>query len=107
MALGEISDYKLRLILKKLNIPIEGIYCKNEFPSNPEKGFYIINLEKSTDGNGTHWTALYVAGDNQNYYFDSFGFAPPKEIEDKLKVYYYNKKDLQNIEASSCGYYCF
>ena len=38
----------------------------------PISGNYIINLESSQDGNGTHWMGLKI--ENLNcVYFDSYG----------------------------------
>ncbi len=45
----------------------------------PFPGFYIINLQSSSQGNGTHWVALIIAK-GVSYYFDSFGASPPLEI---------------------------
>ena len=40
---------------------------------------YIINLESSNDGNGTHWLSLKI--ENRDcVYFDSYGMLPPEEI---------------------------
>ena len=46
-------------------------------------------------------------------YFDSMGFPAPQEVEEKIsKVvgnvvsYVYNEKQIQDIDSSSCGFYC-
>ena len=92
-------------ILKKFRIKYNGIYSKNELPNKLLDGFYIINLQSSKDGHGTHWTSLYKINDGLSYYFDAFGFPAPQEVIDKLHYYDYNHKDIQNIDSSSCGYY--
>jgi hypothetical protein len=63
-------------------------------------------MQSSDKGNGTHWIALYKINDGYSQYFDSFGFVPPLEIENKLHKYDYNDRDIQNINSTSCGYYC-
>lgn len=76
-----------------------GCFIKNQLPKL-QNGFYIINL------NGhSHWCCLYMDG-NQHYYFDPFGFVPPTEVENKIKPYYYNDEQIQDMNDSSCGYYC-
>ena len=49
---------------------------KNMKPINTN---YIVNLESSSMGNGTHWMALKI--ENKDcVYFDSYGMLPPEEI---------------------------
>jgi hypothetical protein len=98
-----LSDFDIYEILDHHNIKINGIYQKDKL-TDLCVGFYIINLQSSTEGNGTHWCALYYAGNSS--WFDSFGFVPPEEIELLLGDYNYNDNDLQNIDSSSCGFYC-
>jgi len=100
----EISNFDILNILGKKNISINGIFSKDLLPKL-KKGFYIINLEKSDQGNGTHWTTLYYDDDN-NFYMDSFGSPAPIEIQKHLKDYFYNDKQIQNINSEACGYYC-
>jgi hypothetical protein len=49
----------------------------------PKSGNYIINLESSTSGSGTHWMSMKISN-KQCFYQDSFGVIPPKEIIDFL-----------------------
>ena len=78
---------------------------KDELPSKLKKGFYVINLQSSNVGNGTHWTALYYSS-KHSFYFDPFGFLAPIEIEQKLNGYKYNDKQIQNLKSTACGFYC-
>ena len=64
-----LSDRDIIQILQNQNIHIHGIYMKDELPNKLTKGFYIVNLQSSTDGNGTHWVALYY-NPVCSYYFD-------------------------------------
>lgn len=99
-----LSDKDIIEILDHYKIPINAIKQKDRLNSL-KYGYYIINLQSSEDGNGTHWTALYY-NPEKSYYFDSFGFPPPEEIEQLLDKYEYNKHQIQNIDSSSCGFYC-
>lgn len=102
--LKELSNFDILNILDKKNISINGIFSKDLLPKL-QKGFYIINLENHNEGNGTHWTILYFDNDN-NFYMDSFGSPAPLEIQKHLKDYFYNDKQIQNINSTACGYYC-
>jgi hypothetical protein len=65
-----------------------------------QNGFYVINL------NGTsHWTML-CKDKGKFYYYDSFGFPPPQKLEDMIKDYYWNDRENQDLNQTSCGYYC-
>lgn len=75
-------------------------------------GVYILNLQSSHqcdyEGNcdGTHWTSVYVQP-TWYFYFDSFGFPPPREVSDQLrrKRQYYFKGIAQPFHSDLCGYY--
>lgn len=99
------SNTELLDILKNDNIKINGVFAKDQLKKPLKDGFYIINLDNS-DGPGTHWTALYKINDGFSFYYDSFGFIAPSEIEDLLHKYEYNKKQIQDIKSTSCGFYC-
>lgn len=102
--MNELSNFDMLEILDKKNLPINGIYSKDRLPSL-KKGFYIINIQNSDEGSGTHWTCLYYNNDD-SLYFDSFGFAAPMEVQQHLRNYSYNDKQVQNIDSTACGYYC-
>jgi len=104
--MNTLSDSEIYEICNKMRLPLVGIYFKDTLPSIMDIGFYIINLQSSLNtGSGTHWTAFYFDG-NKNLYWDSFGFLPPEETDERIEPYIYNKRDIQNIHSSSCGYYC-
>ena len=105
MVNNTLSNYDIDEILKNYKINYNGIYAKNELPEKLKNGFYVINMQSSMDGNGTHWVCLYKINDGYAQYFDSYGFVPPLDIENKLHKYDYNDRDIQNINSSSCGYY--
>jgi hypothetical protein len=100
------SNIDLIDILNKTNINnFNGVYPKDRLNKPLKNGFYIINLQDS-GGPGTHWTALYKINDGFSLYWDSFGFPPPENIEDIVYKYEYNKKQIQDIDSTSCGFYC-
>jgi hypothetical protein len=99
-----LSDYDIYQILKKNNLIINGIYTKDKLPSKLKNGFYIINMQDSTDGNGTHWTIL-LKNNNTIIYYDSFGVVGPETLTKRFKKYYYSLLQCQNVASSSCGFF--
>jgi hypothetical protein len=87
-----------------MGLPLKEILMRDEMNKLKVDGFYIINLDTSNN-NGTHWTALFFHP-LQSYYCDSFGFVPPLEVEQRIKPYLYNDKDMQDFNSEACGYYC-
>jgi hypothetical protein len=75
----------------------------------PKNGNYIINLESSSQGNGTHWLSIKIDGKNC-FYQDSFGIIPPKEVIDFCKRtpnsrLAFSEIQMQNIDTETCGWY--
>ena len=98
-----LSDKDIYEILDFHKIKINGIFqkdCIHEL----KPGFYVINLQSSSHGNGTHWCGLYF-DKNKSLWYDSYGFNCPVEIQNLLSKYEYNAFHIQNIDSSSCGYY--
>lgn len=114
-----MTNYDLLGAGIKYDIPIVGIFSKNQLPhsSNIREGGYIINLQNDKDefGNelgGTHWTGFYVEKNKKGkpdvVYYDSFGAGPPIDVQNFLRPlspYEYNDEVIQNINSSVCGYY--
>jgi hypothetical protein len=98
-----LTSYDIEELCQRYDIKMNGIYCRDEIPPHVHEGWYILNMDK-VSGEGTHWCCWRI-GDN-NMYFDSFGFPPPKELETKLKTYTYNAKKIQNLNSDSCGWFC-
>lgn len=104
--MNSLSDTEINEICTKMYLPLNGIYFKDSLPEILKVGFYIINLQSQNSlGRGTHWTTFYFDG-NKNIYYDSFGFPAPEETEERIEPYIFNNRDIQNINSSSCGYYC-
>lgn len=103
--MNELSSSDINGILNSYNIDINGIYQKDMLPHDLETGFYIVNLQSSYDGNGTHWCCLYYSP-LLSIWYDSYGFICPEDVEDRIGKYIYNAYQIQDINSSSCGYYC-
>ena len=104
MVLKAATNIQLTNLADKMGLPLNDILMRDEMNKLKDGGFYIINLDTSNN-NGTHWTALYFHP-LQSYYCDSFGFVPPLEVEQRIKPYLYNNKDIQDFNSEACGYYC-
>ena len=105
MTLKTTNNIQLEEYANKMGLPLNNILMRDEMNKLKDNGFYIINLDDS-DGNGTHWTALYFNDNALNScYFDSYGFVPPLEVEEKIKPYVYNDADIQDFNSEACGYY--
>ena len=105
-----LSNFELERLAKFYKLPLISICMKNELPNTVKNGCYIINMQSSTQGNGTHWVALFVY-QNNGYYFDSFGATPPIEITKFVKKrkgchLLYNNFIIQDLKSENCGWYC-
>lgn len=93
----------LRSESKRLGIPLRQIHFKDKV--RPDYcGAYIINLQHSSKGQGTHWTALWRTK-TDDIYFDSYGQPPPLEIERWLRPYTYSTAWVQPLTEGGCGSY--
>jgi len=101
-----LSNFDIIEILRSQGVAdFQGVLMKDELPSRLSRGSYIVNLASRTESNGTHWTAFYYT-DTFSYYFDSYGFVPPLEVQEKIIPYTYNDEEIQDIDSTACGYYC-
>lgn len=101
---NSLKDKEIIDIINSQGVKLRGIYMKDELPKKLKKGFYVINLQSSFQGSGTHWTALYY-NPKLSLYFDSYGYIPPLEVEEKIKPYIYNDIDIQSYSSTACGYF--
>jgi hypothetical protein len=105
MKLGITNTEDLKQLSKILKIKNLYILTKDYIKKPLKNGNYIINLDNH-NGQGTHWVS-FIKKDDIIYYFDSFGLPPPEQI---LKInetkIYYNVYNIQDIEETSCGFYC-
>lgn len=107
-----LSNIDLEYYCKELNIPLNDVLSKDLFNTiTPKQGCYIINMESSFVGNGTHWTALILRGRNA-IYFDSFGLSMPNDIlnfihrYDKRTRIFYSLDQIQHLDSIFCGWFC-
>jgi hypothetical protein len=92
-----LSNFEMIKILNNLGINNVNIISKDNYNNN--KGFYIVNMGDSNT-QGTHWVSII-----DNYYFDSFGLPPPKNITNYHNNIYYSNKQIQNKNDNNCGWY--
>ena len=105
----ETSNFDLQDLAQKYDLPLVGVYSKDELPNKIQVGSYIINLQDSTEGSGSHWCLIKIFDKKNVLYFDSFGQPLPLEVLDFLKHYKpvpYSNRQIQNIDSSRCGLYC-
>ena len=50
-----LSNFDLQDLALKYNLPLIGVYSKDELPKKIQVGSYYVNMQDSTEGNGTHW----------------------------------------------------
>jgi hypothetical protein len=93
-----------------------GCFSKDQLlKKKPGGKFWVINLEDSDKGFGTHWVCVIdvaIPDRNVDYciYYDPYGVSPPPAVEKFMSasklapVYSYNQ--YQALESSQCGYYC-
>ena len=105
---GQTNNQELMEIMNEINIPLNGIYMKDNLPNILKSGNYIINLN-SQGQPGSHWVCCKIIGKNI-YYFDSFGGYPIESIMTKSKQnnmnVYYSTRQYQHINSELCGWFC-
>lgn len=74
-------------------------------------GFYVLNLQDSNVGNGTHWVGLILDQD-VSVYFDSYGGPPPQRvlgfIQKNSRHLLSSQEIIQELDGPGedvCGYY--
>ena len=101
------SSIDLERIAHTLKLPLVGVFSKDTLPNRCFVGSYIINLEDSDAGSGSHWILLKIFPTKEVIYFDSFGLSPPQQIKDFVKgKIATSNREIQDIDATTCGYFC-
>src|SRR3989442_14514410 len=115
-----LSNFQIIDQCKKFKIKhFKGVFMRNELPNDKIScnESFILNLDDK-DGNGTHWTCVFITdkiGLTKSvknvvcYYFDSFGFPPPIEVNEYLRKFnkrYYNSFEIQKGNQVICGHFC-
>jgi len=116
-----LTDFQLKELCKKMEIPLEGVFFKDELPKKIKPNVaYIINLENALDENGfendgSHWTAMqvnkYPNGKVEPFYFCSYGGPPPENVKKVVMDTFgqklpFNTRDIQSLMNNACGFYC-
>ena len=72
-----LSNFELERLATIFHWPLVTVCMKNESDKTIQDGCYIINLQSSTAGSGTHWCSMFI---NRSHavFFDSFGAPPAK-----------------------------
>ena len=105
------SNIDLEYYCKLLKINLHACTSKNLLHQiKPKQGCYIINLQDSTAGNGTHW-CCFIISESTVTYFDPFGVLPPPDVIRFAKRYKRNIKiiysldKIQDLTSIYCGWY--
>ena len=104
-----LSNLEIIDIIKNRNLEkhFGGVYSKDQLPNELIKDkFYIVNMESSNVGNGSHWVVFYYNYPSTSIYFDSYGFIAPRDVQKRITPYIFNDKDIQDFNSSACGFYC-
>jgi hypothetical protein len=97
---------------RQYNLPLMGVFSKDELTMAPQNGFYILNLQDEVNSaggfnQGTHWVGIGIE-DKKAVYWDSYGIPPPIEVQRFLQPfipYQYNNTTVQSLRSGWCGFY--
>jgi hypothetical protein len=85
----------------------QGVFSIDTLPEDPR--LLVCNTDPSYKP-GQHWIAIFIDSKGHGELFDSFGRRPDGHLERYMNEHCiswtYNKKQLQSIISSFCGYYC-
>ena len=96
------TNFQLIKWAKLLKIPNFHYAMRDEVKNLPKTNmFAIINFQKSNEP-GSHHVAYCILNGNA-YYFDSYGFFPPKEIENFYKPLNFSDYEIQPFNTNMCG----
>jgi hypothetical protein len=105
--LTTVSNNQIVSMCIKLEIPLEGVFMKDELHTGLKDGNYVMNLQNHNQG-GSHWIA-FIKRAGKVYYNDSFGAPPPQNEYELFKsendFVYYNTHIHQDIDSTACGYW--
>ena len=103
-----MNGREIERVLNANLLVFRGVYSCDTLPEGDVRGLLVSNTDPH-DKPGEHWIAMYIDGERGEY-FDSFGRAPNKHFESYMNkhctIWTFNKKQLQSIISSFCGYYC-
>lgn len=106
-----LTDTELEALCEHFKIKLNGIYAKDEVPLSKVEskggvepqvlpyGNYIINLNGQS-----HWCGMVISP-NGNFWYDSYGFPAPENLEKLMGKYTWNDTQIQHIKSTACGYF--
>ena len=94
-----LTDTELKVLCKHFKIPLVGVYEKDDV-NHLSLGNYIINLNGQS-----HWCSMIISP-RGNFWWDSYGFPAPENIEDLMSSYIWNDRQIQDMNSTACGYFC-
>jgi hypothetical protein len=106
-----ITNTNLKMLAERFKIKLIDVVSKDHLPFlKPKNGSYIINLQDSDAGQGSHWVCMFI-NDKRGVYYDSFGKVPPNDVltflkKNGIKNVVYNADRIQDLKSDACGYYC-
>ena len=85
-----------------------GCFSKNQLKNKAPNGkFYIINLQDSDAGQGSHWICVIDFLPKVTIAIDSFGVHPPPEVVTFMRKSHkpckYSTEQYQEINSDNCG----
>ena len=93
-----------------------GVFSKDELKRQEpllrfnDKKVWIINMEDSDAGGGSHWIVCSLLNPEHGIYFDSYSTPPPPDILKFMKRHrhqnFMNSAEVQSLKSTSCGWYC-
>jgi hypothetical protein len=116
-----LTDTQIKDLCYRMDIPLGGVFFKNELKKLDYNKAYFVNMQDSVDETGqinpgTHWVYLQVQktpnGQINPIYFDPYGQPAPEDVKKKVKKLTnrdnlpYTKKDVQSLMNNACGFYC-
>jgi len=102
---------ELQYVAQITGVNLRGIATKDKIQQQVTgDGGYIINLQDSTEGSGTHWCCFFIQ-DGYGVYFDSYGGPPPQVVCGILRRRAprgstWSNEIVQNLRSGYCGQYC-
>ncbi len=90
---NELSKFDIMNLIKdyKIDYCFGGIYSNDQLSKELTRTkFYIVNIQDHDEGNGVHWVVFYYNHPLTSIYFDSFGFVPPIQVENRISPYIFN-----------------
>jgi len=113
--LKELNSLQLVRILRNDKCTrhvFKGVFARDQLPRKVSfPSCCIVNTDPISLP-GEHWLALYYDEFKTCHFFDSYGFHPrfyhlETFIKKTSSSLVYNRKKLQSLTSSLCGYYCF